>query len=114
MKYKNFLIRNTKGFLLARGTEVEGYSDLAIVRLSSEKDALVFDGVYVIVDIDSGLSVISAGTKKECLNKFNYRLIHNELENAIKNARHTLKYPVRVKELKREKEIWRESGYEIE
>lgn len=114
MKYKNYLVRTTKNdFLLARGTEVEGYSNLAIVRLSSERSPLVFDGVYSIIDIASGLFVVQAGSKKKCIEKFDYGLINNDLERRIIEARKSEKYLHRVFEANEERKVWRKLGYEL-
>ena len=117
MKYKNYLVRMAKAgeslFLLGRGNEVEGYSDLAIVRIASERNPLVFDGGYAIIDIASGLFVVSANKKSNCLDKFNYRLINNDLERRIIEARKGEKYLHRVFEANEERKVWRKSGYEI-
>lgn len=115
MKYKNYLTRVHRcyqtDFVLARGKEVEGYSDLAIVRLSTSP--LVFDGNFAIIDINSGLFICSDSKRSKCLEKFNYKLIHNNLERAIIEARKGEKYAQRCRELKDEIKVWRESGYEI-
>lgn len=117
MKYNNYLVRTRKdGFTLSRGHvfDYEGRTidGLAIVRLATAP--LEFKGPYCIVDIASGLFVITGTTSKKKLLKI-YEMKHRQgdIENAILLARESKVYLERVLELNEEKKNWRNSGYEV-
>ena len=119
MKYDNYLVRIAKtaelGFTLARGhvLEYEGQTiqGLAVVRLAVAP--LEFLGPYAIIDINSGLFVIQAKSKKKLLEKWKDKIDYCNIEDRILEARKTDKYIDRVLELNNEKKNWRNSGYEI-
>ena len=111
MKYKNYLVHNTRGFQLSRGHIFEEGENLAIVRLASSP--LEFKGEYSIIDIPSGLYVVHAKSKKKLLEKWNEKKEYSNIIDLIKRAREGSKYLDRVLELNNEKKIWRESGYEV-
>ena len=114
MKYNNYLVRTSKeGFTLARGhefldTQVGG---LAIVRLSTAP--LEFTGCYSIIDVASGLYVITATSKKKLIQKWKDKIEYYNVEDSIKRSRETDKYLDRVLELNAEKKNWRNSGYDL-
>ena len=113
MKYDNYLIRFNNGeFKLARGHKFDCAIDgLALVRVSTSP--LEFTGDYSIIDIESGLFICKDKMKKKCVEKFERRNADNALIQAIKTARKSDTYQVRVFELNNEKQIWRQSGYEL-
>lgn len=113
MKYSNYLVRLNNGeFTLARGHQFDcGIDGLALVRVSTAP--LEFTGEYFIIDIESGLFVCKDKMKKKCVEKFERRNADNAIIKAIKSARKNDSYQVRVFELNNEKQIWRQSGYEL-
>lgn len=119
MKYNNYLVRTAKttelGFTLSRGHvfEMEGLQvkGLAIVRLALAP--LEFTGPYSIIDINSGLFIIQANSKKKLIEKWKDKVDYSNIEDRILEARKTDKYIERVLELNEEKKNWRNSGYEV-
>ena len=69
MKYEKFIVRDiNKDFHICKGYRLEEDNSLACVRYD-------FDGRprYIILDIASGLSVVSGWTKKSCFEKWEER-----------------------------------------
>lgn len=116
MKYNNYLVRTRQdGFTLSRGHvfDYEGRTieGLAIVRLAIAP--LEFKGSYCIIDIASGLFVMTGSNKKKLLKVYEMKLKNGNIENAILKARDSKLYIERVLELNEEKKNWRNSGYEV-
>ena len=116
MKYNNYLVRTRKdGFTLSRGHvfDYEGRTidGLAIVRLATAP--LEFKGIYSIIDIASGLFIITGTNKKKLLKLYEMKLKNANIENTILKARDSKLYIDRVLELNEEKKNWRKSGYEV-
>jgi len=113
MKYNNYLVRTSmEGFTLARGHVFEmeelQFKGLAVVRLAIAP--LEFTGPYSIIDINSGLFIIKANSKKKLIEKWKDNVDYYE---KVVEARKTDKYIERVLELNEEKKNWRNSGYDI-
>lgn len=121
-KYKYYLAKlfgsmdPNEGYLLARGEEFESdyVKGLAIVRLADRNDNFIFNGVYSIIDIASGLKVFSAISRKRLLEIWEQRKDGDSLKEAIINARKKEGYSHLVEDTKEERKIWRISGYILE
>ena len=111
MKYKNYLMtinRNgRKEFILARGHALEDDPTLAVVKPWSEE----WNKKFSIIDIASGLGVISSSSKKELLKRYEER--KEEFAKRIPSARLTSTYKTHCFELETEMNVWRISGYEF-
>lgn len=123
MKKKLFLARlrpsedPNEYFVLTRGEEfaTESIKGLAIVRASIKDDCLVFKGEWSIIDIDSGLFIFKAKTKKILLDNWIARFQNPscDLVNKIINARKTDSYRKHCRLLEDDKRLWRQSGYDL-
>lgn len=121
-KYKYYLAKlfgsmdPNEGYLLARGEEFESdyVKGLAIVRLADRNDNSIFNGVYSIIDIATGLKIYSAISKKRVLEIWEQRKDGDELKKRIINARKRVKYAQIVEIAKEQRKNWRKLGYPIE
>lgn len=121
-KYKYYLTKlygsmnPTGAYGIARGEEFEGdyVEGLAIVRLSDKHDNFIFNGLYSIIDIASGLNIYSAISKKRLLEIWEQRKDGDGLKNRIINARKKERYSHLVEDTKEERRNWRNSGYILE
>lgn len=107
-KLKNYLIRTSTGFVLARGEELKDYSSIAIVTQCMEP---IPASKFLIIDISSGLFIKRDSSKKRLIEWWNKH--QNEMIEKIYKARSEKIYMKRVDELNNEKRIWRQSGHEI-
>lgn len=115
MKYKYYLARTIRdGFLYARGDSFasEDIEGLALVKLDLYKD-LNFKGNWTLIDVKSGLSVYNSLSRKKIIEFWTKNC--DRLIIAIKSARAGETYRnKRLPELEKEKQLWRESGYNVE
>ena len=107
-KFKNYLIRTSNGFLLARGEELKDYSSIAIVTQCMEP---IPASKFLIIDISSGLFIKRDSSKKRLIEWWNKH--QNEMIEKIYKVRNEKIYLKRADELRNEKHIWRQAGYEF-
>ena len=113
MKYENYLVLINNGtYALARGYKFDNPEyGLAYCHFVDYEDS---NFPYMIIDINSGLCVIKATSKKKLIDRW-YKMTHEtDIYNKLIDAKKKEFYPKRVLELNAEKKVWRESGYLIE
>lgn len=109
--YNYYLARTHRGFYYARGEAFEiDIKGLALVRIDEYKD-LDFKGDWAIIDVDSGLYLFRALTRKRVLEIYQERF--EGLCEAIERSRSTDGYKKRVQEAEIERKNWKESGYRL-
>lgn len=120
MKKKYYLVAHYKGnginYYYARGEafDTEYVEGLAIVKIDEENN-LDFKGNWSIIDVASGLFVVSYKSKKKVLERYDELKNSRNIKEAITNARNGKTYKTkRVPEMEIEKANWRASGYEVE
>ena len=106
MKTKQFLIRTSDGGVtIADGTLLPEHSDLAIVK--SDEMKLRFS----IIDVASGLMVLSDSTKKKLLSRWETN--GNTLLERIDKARILPRYEQRCNQLKAYIDRYKAKGIEV-
>lgn len=119
-KYKYYLVALHKwsgeNYFYSRGEafDSEYIEGLALVKIDEEKN-LDFKGNYAIIDVASGLFVVSSKSKKKAIERYEELKKIKDLKEAITNARNGDTYKrKRIPEMEIEKQNWRASGYEVE
>ena len=119
-KYKYYLVALHKwsgeNYFYSRGEAFDSdyIEGLALVKIDEEKN-LDFKGNWAIIDVASGLFVVSSKSKKKTLERYEELKKIRELKEAITNSRNDDTYKrKRIPDMEIKKQNWRASGYEVE